>query len=359
MLFPGAAAAAPSGGVGVPGAARIVGVRCVATDAAGCPKGGGLARGGKVRVIGQELQATKALIFRGGRGERDNVSVNPQHVRGGHFEAPVPRKARSGSLVAVSALGLRARSPRPIRVQAPGRAPSRDTAPRDKFFFAGRRRPVLTFDAGRQTTVIVQVTRERDGAVVRRWRVEATAGRNRVRWDGRTSKGPARSDHYRFGLVGSTPATVALAAQDAAHFSFYDHIFPIRGRHNFGRTDANGFGGGRGHKGQDVFASCGTTLAAARGGRVKYAGYHRAAGYYVVITGRSSDADYVYMHMRSPARVRSGERVFTGQAIGEVGDTGNASGCHLHFELWTAPGWYSGGRPVDPLPRLREWDSYS
>jgi murein DD-endopeptidase MepM/ murein hydrolase activator NlpD len=33
-----------------------------------------------------------------------------------------------------------------------------------------------------------------------------------------------------------------------------------------------------------------------------------------------------------------------------------ASACHLHFELWTAPGWYSGGQPIDPLPSLQAWD---
>jgi murein DD-endopeptidase MepM/ murein hydrolase activator NlpD len=42
-----------------------------------------------------------------------------------------------------------------------------------------------------------------------------------------------------------------------------------------------------------------------------------------------------------------------------VGDTGNASGCHLHFELWSAPGWYAGGEPFDPLPRLQRWDAQS
>jgi hypothetical protein len=27
--------------------------------------------------------------------------------------------------------------------------------------------------------------------------------------------------------------------------------------------------------------------------------------------------------------------------------------------MWTAPGWYEGGRPFDPLPSLRGWDAYS
>jgi hypothetical protein len=44
-------------------------------------------------------------------------------------------------------------------------------------------------------------------------------------------------------------------------------------------------------------------------------------------------------------------------ASGGGGDTGDADGCHLHFEIWTAPGWYTGGHPIDPLPFLEAWDS--
>jgi murein DD-endopeptidase MepM/ murein hydrolase activator NlpD len=42
-----------------------------------------------------------------------------------------------------------------------------------------------------------------------------------------------------------------------------------------------------------------------------------------------------------------------------VGDTGDASACHLHFEIWTAPGWYDGGHVIDPLASLQAWDSFS
>ena len=132
-------------------------------------------------------------------------------------------------------------------------------------------------------------------------------------------------------------------------------VFPVRGKHDYG-TEVNRFGGGRDHKGQDVFATCGTPLVAALSGVVTFKKFHDRAGNYVVI--RADDGTgQAYMHLAAPATVEKGRRVTAGQPIGEVGDTGRASGCHLHFELWTAPGWYEGGSPIDPLPALRRWDT--
>lgn len=139
------------------------------------------------------------------------------------------------------------------------------------------------------------------------------------------------------------------------------HVFPVRGPHDYGESGAR-FGSGRGgrdHQGQDIFARCGTPLVAARGGRVQFREYHPAGGHYIVIDGARTGADYAYMHMRSRSPFRVGDRVRTGQRIGSVGDSGNASGCHLHFEIWTAPGWYEGGRPIDPWRPLRLWDRRS
>jgi murein DD-endopeptidase MepM/ murein hydrolase activator NlpD len=144
-------------------------------------------------------------------------------------------------------------------------------------------------------------------------------------------------------------------------FDYYRHIFPVRARHDYGGDQAR-FGAGRSghsHQGHDVFARCGARLVAARGGVVKAKQYHSAAGHYVVIDGDNTGVDYVYMHMQTASALIVGDRVFTGQEIGRVGDTGHASGCHLHFELWDAPGWYSGGSPFDPLPMLQEWDAVS
>jgi murein DD-endopeptidase MepM/ murein hydrolase activator NlpD len=147
-------------------------------------------------------------------------------------------------------------------------------------------------------------------------------------------------------VAAATPSTLTSAGVAEA--------FPIRGPHTYG-TEINRFGGGRNHKGQDVFAKCGTPIVAALAGEVTMAKWQDRAGNYAVITADDGTSQ-AYMHMRAPASVKRGDRVEAGQQIGEVGDTGRASGCHLHFELWTAPGWYQGGEAIDPLPFLQRLD---
>jgi hypothetical protein len=139
----------------------------------------------------------------------------------------------------------------------------------------------------------------------------------------------------------ATPAPVATG-----------QAFPIAGRFRWG-TATNHFGGGRGHQGEDVFAECGTPLVALADATVQFrADGHARAGNYLVLQ-TEDEQSFTYMHLQAPALVVRGDRVRAGQRIGAVGDTGNANGCHLHFEQWTAPGWYEGGHAVDPLPLLR------
>jgi murein DD-endopeptidase MepM/ murein hydrolase activator NlpD len=100
-------------------------------------------------------------------------------------------------------------------------------------------------------------------------------------------------------------------------------------------------------------------MVAARGGRIKANRYQRSAGNYLVIDADGTDQDYFYAHLRERSVFQEGDRVYTGQRIGAVGESGNARGCHLHFELWAGPGWYTGGQPFDPYPALQGWDRYS
>ena len=133
-------------------------------------------------------------------------------------------------------------------------------------------------------------------------------------------------------------------------------VFPIRGAHDMGQSETNAFGGGRNHQGHDLFAKCGTPLVAVTSGSVQQKAYHAAAGHYLVLKARDGKS-YAYMHLRSASRLKAGAEVTAGDPVGEVGDTGRASGCHLHFEQWTAPGWYTGGRAVDPLPLLERLEA--
>ena len=132
-------------------------------------------------------------------------------------------------------------------------------------------------------------------------------------------------------------------------------VFPVSGSHSFG-TASNRFGGGRGHQGQDIFASCGTPIVAAISGEVTSATYDGRSGHYAVVTADDGTSQ-AYMHMLRKPLVGAGLRVEAGAPLGSVGESGSAQGCHLHFELWTAPGWYRGGRPIDPLPALRRWEA--
>jgi murein DD-endopeptidase MepM/ murein hydrolase activator NlpD len=188
-----------------------------------------------------------------------------------------------------------------------------------------------------------------------------------IRWDGSTDDNrPAANGRYSFRVSPQTEGAPAARRATSSTplslgFSFYRFAFPILGPHEFGGSGGR-FGAGRSghtHEGQDTMAACGTPLVAARGGVVQYSGYQSLAGNYLVIDGRGSPVDFMYAHLAEPSPLQVGETVRTGQPVGIVGDTGDATACHLHFEMWSAPGWYEGGSPFDPLPYLEEWDAYS
>jgi murein DD-endopeptidase MepM/ murein hydrolase activator NlpD len=147
-------------------------------------------------------------------------------------------------------------------------------------------------------------------------------------------------------------------ASAAVVFQHGDHRFPLVGPFNFGGPDAR-FGAtrnGHTHQGQDVIAAQGTPIVAPRGGTVTAVAYQAGgAGYYVVVSGAGEDIDYAFMHLvAGSTRVHVGEVIATGQRIGDVGATGDATGPHLHFEMWVGA-WQAGGHPIDPLPYLQRW----
>ncbi len=227
-------------------------------------------------------------------------------------------------------------------------------------YFDGEREATarFAFKARRRLDLVIRIVHAGSDRGVRRYVAHGLApGKFHERsWDGRRANRRVPGDgayEVRVGPPGHHGAAIG-------RFRFHDHVFPVQGAHTYGDRFGAPRSGGRVHEGQDLPADCGTPLVAARGGKVAATGYSDALyGYYVLIDGLATDTDYFYAHLQSPTPLHQGERVRTGERIGEVGKTGNARGefCQLHFELW--PNGYHQGGPVDPLADLRRWDGYS
>ncbi len=102
------------------------------------------------------------------------------------------------------------------------------------------------------------------------------------------------------------------------------------------------------HFGVDLRAASGTSVYAADGGKVTYAGYMGSYGYLVKI--QHDNGDYTYYAHLSKISVSVGSRVYKGQLIAKSGATGNVTGPHLHFEIRKSG---STVNPVNYLPSFK------
>lgn len=100
-----------------------------------------------------------------------------------------------------------------------------------------------------------------------------------------------------------------------------------------------------GHNGVDIAAPAGTHALCVADGLVVYARNEMRGYGNVVLVLHGNGTISLYGHLRA-AWVFPGQEVIRGQVIGEVGDTGLATGPHLHFE------WRRNGAPLNPVPRF-------
>ena len=99
------------------------------------------------------------------------------------------------------------------------------------------------------------------------------------------------------------------------------------------------------HAGIDFRAASGTAVRAAGAGTVIRAGWTGGYGRMVEVEhGNGLTTRYAHM---SRIRVARGDKVETGDVVGEVGSTGRSTGPHLHYEV------RRDGTPVDPLRFLK------
>lgn len=154
----------------------------------------------------------------------------------------------------------------------------------------------------------------------------------------------------------ATPPGVPTVAQTLADGA----VFPVRGGpHNYG-TPEDRFGAPRGnhtHQGQDILAAEGLEDVAPLPGTIIATGNQPGAAGWWVAEHTSIGLDLFFAHCQAESIVvKEGQSVSAGTLLCKLGATGDATGPHLHFEMWVG-GWQAkGGYPIDPLPYLEAWE---
>ena len=149
-------------------------------------------------------------------------------------------------------------------------------------------------------------------------------------------------------LQGAADAEAAWAAQQAAATaptltSAGGAVAPTTGR----VTSCYGSRWGTLHAGIDIAAPIGTPVYAPEGGVVLEAG--PASGFGLAVAVEHGDGSITLYGHVNQMFVSAGEVVSAGQQIAEVGNRGQSTGPHLHFEVHTG-GLYANR--VNPVPWL-------
>ena len=142
-----------------------------------------------------------------------------------------------------------------------------------------------------------------------------------------------------------TEKNIKIAKNNNSNNSIFT-VKPISGviTSRYGHRSSPGGIGSTNHKGMDISAKSGTTIKAAATGTVKFAGYKGSLGNLVIIESEKGIETY-YGHC-SKIYVKKGQKVTAGNKIAAVGQTGAATGPHLHLEI------HVNGKVINPQKYL-------
>jgi hypothetical protein len=143
-------------------------------------------------------------------------------------------------------------------------------------------------------------------------------------------------------------------------------VFPVLGSVKYGDDFGDARPGGP-HQGIDIVAAKRTLALAAEAGKVEFWARSASAGCMLYLHGQSgTDYDYIHLNNDLTARndnrgncvagtayakgLKNGAKVFAGQVVGYVGDSGDANGAHAHLHFELHPGRKAA---VDPYPWLQ------
>ncbi|WP_147533826.1 M23 family metallopeptidase [Bacillus marasmi] len=111
------------------------------------------------------------------------------------------------------------------------------------------------------------------------------------------------------------------------------------------------FGTRRGvHKGIDIASDFGSPIYAVDEGIVSKSYYSKSYGN-VVFIKHNNNFETVYAHLKS-REVAEGKSVKQGEIIGRMGNTGDSSGVHLHFEVHQSEWTYDKHNAINPVLAL-------
>jgi septal ring factor EnvC (AmiA/AmiB activator) len=124
-------------------------------------------------------------------------------------------------------------------------------------------------------------------------------------------------------------------------------LWPVEGKvvGEYGAQIHPRFGTKTFRNGIDIDGAQGTSIVAVYAGRVLYTGWFRGYGN-LIIVDHGNEYYTLYAHA-AEVKVKEGDDITQGQAIGTVGDTGSLQGPRLYFEV------RHEGKPQDPAQWLR------
>ena len=341
------------------------------------------AQAGSTVNAGTALSGVATVTFHGSYGRSDDAVVEVRAGSDTRIQARVPAGAITGPLSASTASGARSALSKPLAVPAspraecraltgsgapswrarpssrPGRAVPRPTsaraAPSFSFRLSGPAPAALT----------VELVRASDGLAVKSWAPQGVVpgAVTSISWNGKLGRTPAAPGRYSFRLTAaSADGSRATSAQtgdiqrDA--FDLHDHIFPVRGRHDYG--------------GSARFPAQALRALAPGPRRVREMASpwspRAAAPFSTPDTRPRQLPRYRRLRQRSGLRLhapRGAHRVPRGRPhlhrpAHRLGRRDRQrTGLPSPLRALGRPGWYDGGRPFDPLPALQAWDSWS
>jgi hypothetical protein len=158
------------------------------------------------------------------------------------------------------------------------------------------------------------------------------------------------------------PAVAAPQAGGVPDPFIFPVVGPYRYTNDFGDARAQGH-----HEGNDILAPKRSPVVAVEDGKIRFWTTSARAGCMLYLYG-ASGTTYLYIHLNNDVTMandnrgkcvaggsywpglKDGAKVVAGQAIGFVGDSGDANGTpHLHFEVHP----HDGG-PTNPFPYLNK-----